>query len=338
MVSQFPVDYAHCAVLGVMRKLLLLFVNGPYRTRLGRHDLTAISNRLTSYAEYCPSEFARRPRSLTHLLNWKATEFRAFMCFTGVAALRNIVEPEVYGNYLMFSMGMRILLTPDDHIMRNALAKELLSKFVEHAIQLYGERVATYNMHVLTHLSDEAYVYGNLYLISAFPFENFLYKLKRMLRKPGSTLQQVVNRTYESRALSLPRRDRGTKFMYAHQDGPLPIGYTHCQQFKAVVTEAYRYGTSVRDCCVKTLTDTRIGLVRNVLRNGHEVYLALNLYDDISDLYTNPVRSSDFSIYSVGELNPVVVVRDMDDCHKCFRMPLSESRGTFVVSALLHDM
>ena len=58
------------------------------------------------------------------------------MCYTGVAALQNIVEHEVYGNYVLFAMGMRILLTSDDCLLRNALAKELMSQFVRHTIQL----------------------------------------------------------------------------------------------------------------------------------------------------------------------------------------------------------
>ena len=337
MVSQFPVDYAHCAVLGVMRKLLLLFIGGPLRTRLHSREITAISTRLISYAAYCPSELARRPRSLTHLSYWKATELRSFLLYTGVLALRDVVEDEVYGNYLMFAMGMRILLTPDDCFTRNDLAKELLSKFVRHAIELYGDEVATYNMHVTTHLADEAARHGWLDTISAFPFENFLYKLKRMLRKPGATLQQVVNRTYENRMLSIQKGNRVTKFIGTHNDGPLPLGYTHCQQFKSVVTSTNRFGTSDRDCCVITRTDTEIGLIRNVLKHGQEIYLALNLYHDKADLFQQPVLSSDFGIYRVQKLSTVVTVREIGDCRKCFRMPLCEPDGSFVASVLLHD-
>ena len=170
------------------------------------------------------------------------------MCYTGVAALQDIVEHEVYGNYVLFAMGMRILLTPDDCLLRNALAKELLSQFVRHTIQLFGEHLATYNMHVMTHLADEAMQHGCLDVISAFPFEEFYYKLKRWLRKLGATLQQVVNRTYDSRALTLPQAKATTRFIRPHEDGPLPLNYTHCQQSKSVVTPLCRFGTSDRDC------------------------------------------------------------------------------------------
>lgn len=338
MVSQFPVDYAHCAVLGVMRKLLMIYMNGPYPTRLRAREIEAISTRLVCCAEYCPSELARRPRALSHVKYWKATEFRSFLCYTGVVALRGIVKEEVYGNFLLFSMGMRILLAPDDSLIRNALAKELLSNFVQHATQLFGDHVSTYNLHAITHLSDEALQCGAwLDTISAFPFENFLYQLKRLLRKPGATLQQVVNRTYESRALRPPKVSTAKKFMRLHNEGPLALGYTHCQQYKSVVTLHERFGTSERDCCVLTRTDDQVGIIRNVLKDDDEIYFVLNLYNRKADLFHEPVQSSQFGIHVVGELNTIVTVREIGDCRKCFRMPLSHANDSFVTSALLHD-
>lgn len=103
-------------------------------------------------------------------------------------------------------------------------------------------------MLAMTHLADEAMQHGCLDVISAFPFEEFYYKLKRWLRKLGATLQQVVNRTYDSRALTLPQAKATTRFIRPHEDGPLPLNYTHCQQSKSVVTPLCRFGTSDRDC------------------------------------------------------------------------------------------
>lgn len=57
--------------------------------------------------------------------------------------------------------------------------------------------MAVYNVHGLVHLSGDAHMFGSLDNISAFPFENFLSKLKRMIRKPKFPLAQVVRRLSE---------------------------------------------------------------------------------------------------------------------------------------------
>lgn len=48
---------------------------------------------------------------------------------------------------------------------------------------LYGETNIVYNIHNLIHLSHDVKIYGSLDTFSAFPFENHMRILKRMLRK-----------------------------------------------------------------------------------------------------------------------------------------------------------
>ena len=48
MVSQIPLDYMHLVCLGVMRKLLMLWMKGPLNTRLGSKVVHAISTTLLS--------------------------------------------------------------------------------------------------------------------------------------------------------------------------------------------------------------------------------------------------------------------------------------------------
>ncbi len=66
MVATFPLDYIHLCCLGVMRKLLWVWIKGPLSCRL--------SNRQKEQMDFIPSEFARKSRSLTKLARWKATE------------------------------------------------------------------------------------------------------------------------------------------------------------------------------------------------------------------------------------------------------------------------
>lgn len=74
------------------------------------------------------------------------------------------------------------------------LANTLLLSFVEHFGQLYAEEFLVYNIHGLVHLSEDVKIHGNLDTISGFPFENFLGKLKKLVRGPCNPLTQVMRR------------------------------------------------------------------------------------------------------------------------------------------------
>lgn len=54
-----------------------------------------------------------------------------------------------------------------------------------------------YNVHMRCHLTDDARKYGALDSVSAFPFETFLGTLKRLVRSPNKTLQQIHRRMSE---------------------------------------------------------------------------------------------------------------------------------------------
>lgn len=69
--------------------------------------------------------------------------------------------------------------------------------FVKHSVQLYGKTFCTYNTHTLIHLSEHAAKFASLENIGCFAFENFLGRLKTLLRKPSLPLSQVVRRYKE---------------------------------------------------------------------------------------------------------------------------------------------
>lgn len=55
-----------------------------------------------------------------------------------------------------------------------------------------------YSVHNLPHLTDDAVEYGCLDTCSAFPFENYLQKVLKMVRSPKNPLVQVFKRYSES--------------------------------------------------------------------------------------------------------------------------------------------
>jgi len=65
--------------------------------------------------------------------------------------------------------------------------------------KLYGQESIVYNVHNLIHVVSDVQRYGPLHVISAFPFENQLKKLKRMLRKPHLPLLQIAQKASAQR-------------------------------------------------------------------------------------------------------------------------------------------
>lgn len=70
LVSNIALDYMHLICLGVVKKLISLWMmNGPLAVRI----------RAQAKDSTVPKEFSRRPRSLNEIPYWKATEFRQFL-------------------------------------------------------------------------------------------------------------------------------------------------------------------------------------------------------------------------------------------------------------------
>ena len=225
LVSQVPLDYMHLVLLGVVKKLIRLWRESPrYASRLPIRVYQEVSEVLVSLTSHVPRDFSRRPRALSESARWKATEFRTFLLYTGPVALRGIVPESIYGNFLLLSCGIHILANPTLFRMHNSVAQELLVKFVKHFSNLYGEEMLVYNFHNLIHLCDDVLIHGPLDQFSAFPYENFLYQIKRMVRKPNYPLQQVILRLREkSRTMKAvdPHSD-SFSLRKEHTNGPFP--------------------------------------------------------------------------------------------------------------------
>lgn len=60
-----------------------------------------------------------------------------------------------------------------------------------------GQKYITHHFHGLVHIADDVSEFGPLVGCSAFKFENFLFSLKKCVRKGNRPLEQVVKRLTE---------------------------------------------------------------------------------------------------------------------------------------------
>ena len=156
MVTKFPVDYMHQVCLGVMKKLLLLWIRGKRLVRISAGQVMEISNTLVSLKKFIPSCLARTPRGLDEIDRWKATEFRQFLLYSGAIALSGVLGDDLYNHFLCLSIAISILVCPSLAQVHRCYAHELLTYFVQQGSVLYGEEFLVYNRHSLIHLTAAA--------------------------------------------------------------------------------------------------------------------------------------------------------------------------------------
>ncbi|KAL7286214.1 hypothetical protein TKK_0019510 [Trichogramma kaykai] len=76
LVKNVPLDYMHLICLGVMLKLIKLWL----KCRLSNFQRQQITSKLTIMRDHMPSDFSRKPRSFINAKRvWKAHEFRQFL-------------------------------------------------------------------------------------------------------------------------------------------------------------------------------------------------------------------------------------------------------------------
>ncbi len=325
LVRDVPLDPMHLLYLGVMKKLLLLWLKGPLFARLSRFQFETVSKRLESYSKWYPREFARKSWSLKFLARWKATEYRQFLHYSGAVVLKGILTPRAYSNFLVLHYAVRLLSVRAWCVSLNTYADKLLRFFFDEFVTIYSGKFASYNVHNLIHLAADVLVWGPLESFSAFPFENYLFTIKCLLRKCHKPLQQIVKRLRElSRALLILKRRKTNQVCFSaeHFAGPL-LPNISGKQYKTLKMSSWHLSINNRcDSCVY-LNDGSIVIIENFVvdqMNGNSIIG--RRYAHLRDLYEYPKPSSSINIYEVECLSllqkwPVCEIK----C-KALRLPL----------------
>jgi hypothetical protein len=304
MVTSFPIDYMHLVCLGVMRKLVSLWLTGPLKTRLGRQSVRELDGRVRSLKDHIPIEMKRKPRSFSEFERWKAVEFRLLLLYTGSSVLNDILPIQLYNNFLLLSVAMTIFLDPSMCHIYTDYAHTLLILFVQHFGELYGMDKITYNIHGLVHLSEDVRKYGALDGVSAFPFENFLGKLKKFVRKPSSPLEQIVRRLSEIHSDHQEIQDCASVLCGkgSHFDGPLQKGVNAVSQFREIKVKSFTIKLTDADRYVQ-LQNGDIIAVQNVIVDSSNKYgLIFKRCKGLECFFSYPLSSRDIGIVKFGHI------------------------------------
>lgn len=343
MVSQFPIDYMHLVCLGVMRRLLMQWVGkGPtVNCRLPARLSEQISSKLISLRSSVPREFARKPRSVKEIDRWKATEFRQFLFYTGPVVLHGILDDAVYNHFLVLYVALSLLANPLLCIGHCDYAESLLIAFVEETKSLYGKQFLVYNVHNLIHLAADVRKFGCFDNFSAFPFENYMRKIKKFVHKAELPLQQVVRRLSEMQSADSSNshisvtRPKQPLCKKEHADGPVPAGFEHCYQFTDVLLGSLFLSSKVGDNCIVG-EDGKYYVIVNIVSHNNRVSLVCKEFSKLSDFFQHPLPSSSLGICKVSK--PVDIISLLPIAKVSRKCALFDiGCGKFVAIPLLHN-
>ncbi|XP_051165496.1 uncharacterized protein LOC127291123 [Leptopilina boulardi] len=331
-ISSVPLDYMHLILLGVMKRLITLWIKGPAKVRISMNQVDNISKMLLKLRHSCPVEFARRPRGLSDYVHWKATEFRTFLLYTGPIVLKKVLKSDVYAHFLLFHSAVTILVN-ENHI-RDATnidyAHDLLTQFVAEFPNVYGKRYVSQNVHNLLHICECVKRFGSLDKFSAFRFENYMLTIKNMVRKGEKPLQQLSRRIGEKEkadegkvTTDFPYNTSRINLQKQHHDGPL-IRETpsNVEQFKIMKNEAFTINCNEsKNACV-LLKDRSFFVVENIvkLKTGKICMIGIK-YLAVDKLYDNP-DSNQFNMNIAKSVNSEKQLIEMEDIHtKVWKVP-----------------
>jgi hypothetical protein len=201
MIRQIPLDYMHLVCLGAVKNLIALWTK-PKQGVIGASVITEISCLLNRISSVQPVEFQKRTKSFNHHTKLKACEYRTLILYTGPVIFEKYLTIEQYNHFLLLHVAITILVSKEYIGRYISVAESLLKAFHSDYGRIYGYQYVSYTVHSLTHLCDEAKIFGTLDDFSAFPYENHIYKIKKKIHNGKLPIQQLSNRLKEQ--ISVP--------------------------------------------------------------------------------------------------------------------------------------
>ncbi|VEN59027.1 unnamed protein product [Callosobruchus maculatus] len=337
-ISNIPLDYMHLICLGVTKKLIMLWLKGyPLTIRLSSLNINHISSKLVSFKASCPKEFVRKPRPILEASNWKATEFRNFLLYTGPLVLKDVLRRDMYTNFLTLHVAVRILTSPELINDTNLeYAHSLLKHFVQTFEIIYGKDKMSPNVHNLLHITEDVRKFGPLDNFSAFRFENYMAKIKRTLRKSDKPLQQLYNRYAEIEASVYECKEERLCLQKVHTEGPLKsTEYSYTQYKICRYQNFYINCTNGKDNCFMLKDGTTV-IIQNIVQDNEDekIFIIGEKMTRTDNFYTSPCNSLDLDIAVAEPTDHTLFSWSLDELKsKLWRLAYG---GNYVSLPLLH--
>ncbi|XP_018320219.1 uncharacterized protein LOC108733537 [Agrilus planipennis] len=346
MVTYVPFEYMHLICLGVVKKFLTAIITNQYDfKKLTKSDISKINSNILLLQSYCPTEFARRPRSIDEYAKFKATEYRQLLLYTGPVIFFNILKGDSYLHFLLLHSACRVLLMSGPSEINLEYAEIALKVYVECCESIYGQTFMSYNIHGLLHVVQDVKLLGPMDSYSAFPYEDNMSFFGKFFRKPNQLLQQLHRRLTERKHCHKSKHEQfEIQPLYQHHHGPLTENISgDFIQFKGLKFEHFRImAGSKRDSCL-LLKNGIICEVQNIIKvSSNQYVLIVKEFHNITHFYEIPytITSSHVGVYKCCNLLEAMTTINLNEIYaKCYRIPFHNNEGindgTFIVAAFL---
>jgi len=338
-ISNVVLDYMHLVCLGLMKKLLFLWMKGPLKTRLSNFSVQKISKKLLCLKKYTPSDFPRKARSLEFIKLWKATEYRQFLLYTGPVILKTILSKNVYEHYLTLHIAIRILANTEysKNFQLLEYADKLLNIFVKSFSRIYGAKYVSHNVHNLLHLTSDVKKFGALDVFSAFQFESYIYDLKKLIRKGEKPLQQIDKRLHELNFCINRSEVRNKRFLEKdHKNGPLSHERDYIEEYKILYLDLFYLNCDDNKNNCVILNDNTIVCVLNIAKSqDNNLYIIGKKLVPYRNLFLIPCESRHLGIVIVRQNRCIESWLCHNICTKAFKIPYHDK---FIILPILHTI
>lgn len=312
-VSDVVLDVMHAVYLGAWKRMLHFLMEGHRNTcRLSMSQKRRLNHKLVNIK--LPREFARQPRTVFELSRWKATELRSSLLYTGYIFLKGVVSDDIYKLFIKFSVAMNILHI-NDNDRRNALlnfSRELILEYIRDSEQLIGNDFVVYNVHSLSHIPDDVeHLQRSVNQFNAFPFENHMQFLKKMVKGTRNPLAQICARLNERRR-------------------------ANCNKF---YRSKHLISTVMQDSMFYLSNTHEFAMVQRRRRRDNKYDVLVFREDETEDLFTSPCPSKLIHVFLVRNLDnkpatPRILSKDALS-HKVVLLRC-ENKVDFILIPMLH--
>lgn len=346
IISVVSLDYMHVVCLGVVKRLIRFWVNANKMVRIPQEKLNLLDINIENLRKYYPSDFSRLPRSFQEFENFKATELRALLLYTGPFLLKGILRKNQYKHFMLLHSSMRLLVAQETHILYNDLATSLIKQFINDYMIIYGPEYISYNVHNLVHLPECVKIHGPLDKFSVFKYENHLQEIKKKIKKTRFPLQEAYNRIIEKTNLSNNSKiDTDTSAMFPVFKYEIyfdvyrqSIVDPTIKMFKQLcINHILLNSDKIQDRYVM-LSCNQIAKVLQIIQNkDNSITLNICKFNNISPFFNDPISSDVLGLFYVDTSTSSEPMYIHFSCvlYKCFFIPILENKA--IVMSMIHS-
>lgn len=291
LVKGFSIDYLHFGLLGIMKKLLDLWLSPKNNAKpyyITKVKQNVLNRRILDIKP--TAEITRHPRSIFERAEYKGNEYRTLLLYYLRFCLVDLLPMRFINHFQLLSSSIYMLLKSSITTENLSLAEARLKQFANEYEALYGQENVTMNLHLCRHVVESVKNLGPLWAQSAFGFETNNGVLVRSNEGKRDYLQQICWKYITKFTLQDTQSDRrkinhidigGKILMDREQEIPFQLGENMCYKFVTIgsvkfCSKMYKEISTV-DYFVK-LQNNEVGAIIYYFVDNYKINAYIDIY------------------------------------------------------------